>query len=170
MKICPNCGNQINDDAAFCPFCGTHFQQDGQQAQQAQQVGSMPAQGYAAQSNVMYIAPYDHTREFDPKDISDNKVYGMVIYLMSVVGIIIGLLAAQNSPYVAFHVRQALKFSVVDILVGIIALVLCWTFIVPIAALIVYVILWVVRIICFVQICQGKAVEPVIIRSLGFLK
>ena len=96
-------------------------------------------------------------------------LYGIMTWLPTV-GMIIGLLAAQNSPYVAFHIRQALKFTVIDILVGLIAVVLFWTFIVPIAALVVYAILWVVRIICFVQICQGKAVEPVIIRSLGFLK
>ena len=170
MKFCPKCGNQISDDAMFCPFCGSNFQQDGQAAQQPQQPGA-PAQAYyPPQPAVNYIPPYDHTQEFDAKDISDNKVFAMLIYLMSVFGVIIGLLAAQNSPYVGFHIRQALKFTVIDILVGLIAVVLFWTFIVPIAALVVYAILWVVRIICFVQICQGKAVEPVIIRSLGFLK
>lgn len=158
MKKCPNCGSQINDDAAFCPFCGTRF------AQQA------PAPGYVPPQQVLMIAPYDHTREFDPKDISDNKVYAMILYLMGVVGVIIGLLAAQSSPYVAFHVRQALKFSVLDTLLGIIALVFCWTLLIPILAGIAFVVLFVVRIICFVQICQGKALEPVIIRSFGFLK
>lgn len=158
MKNCPNCGNQINDDAAFCPFCGSRFNQQA------------ASQGYAVPPQVIMVAPYDHTREFDGKDISDNKVYCMVIYLMGVVGVIIGLLAAQSSPYVAFHVRQALKFTVVDTLLGIVALVLCWTVLIPIAAGIAFAVLYVVRIICFVQICEGKALEPVIIRSLGFLK
>lgn len=158
MKKCPNCGNQINDDALFCTFCGSRF---------AQQESF---DGYAAQPQVVMVAPYDHTREFDAKDISDNKVYCMVIYLMGVVGIIIGLLAAQSSPYVAFHVRQALKFTVVDTLLGMAALVLFWTFLIPILAGIAFVVLYVVRIICFVQICQGKALEPAIIRSFGFLK
>lgn len=163
MKHCPQCGNQIHEDAAFCPFCGTRFQQPSQQRESA-------SQEYAQQPNVVYIAPYDHTREFDATDVSNNKVYGMVIYLLGAIGVIIGLLAAQNSPYVSFHVRQALKFTVVDVLVALITVVLCWTVIVPIAAVIVYFVLWVVRVICFVQICQGKAVEPVIIRSLQFLK
>lgn len=162
MKNCPYCGNQIKDDAAFCPFCGNQLGQ----ADSANAGGN----GYAPQPNVIMVAPYDHTREFDPKDVSDNKVYCMAIYLMSVVGIIIGLLAAQSSPYVAFHVRQALKFAVLDTLLGLISLVLCWTVVVPILAGIAAVVLLVVRIICFVQICQGKAVEPAVIRSFGFLK
>lgn len=165
MKICPNCGNQMQDEATFCPYCGTAFQQEAGQAPAQPTAGE-----YAAQGNVVYIAPYDHTREFDPADISDNKVYCMLLYLIGIVGVIIGLLAAQKSPYVSFHVRQALKFTVCDVLLGLIALVLFWTFLVPVAALIAYLVLVVVRIICFVQICQGKAMEPVIIRSMGFLK
>ncbi len=50
------------------------------------------------------------------------------------------------------------------------AVILCWTLIVPIAAAVMYIVFFVIRIICFFQICCGKAKEPVIIRSLGFLK
>lgn len=164
MRNCPTCGNQIDDNAVFCPYCGTRF------GQAPQQEMGQPASGAMPMNNVIMIAPYDHTMEFDPQDVSDNKVYCMALYLMGVLGVIIGLLAAQKSPYVMFHVRQALKFTVLEILIGMCALVLIWTLIVPIAALIMLAVLWVVRIICFVQICMGKAVEPVIIRSLGFLK
>ena len=93
----------------------------------------------------------------------------MLVYLLSVVGILIALLS-QNSPYVSFHVRQALKFLVVETLVGIVTAILCWTVIVPIAAGIFYAVLWVVKIIGFVSICKGEAKEPVIIRSFTFLK
>ena len=93
----------------------------------------------------------------------------MLLYLLSVVGILIALLS-QNSPYVSFHVRQALKFLVVETLVGLVTAILCWTVIVPIAAGIFYAVLWVVKIMCFVSICKGEAKEPVIIRSFTFLK
>ena len=56
----------------------------------------------------------------------------MLCYLMGTFGVILALLGSHNSPYAAFHVRQALKFSVMNILLGIVALLLCFTVIVPI--------------------------------------
>ena len=70
----------------------------------------------------------------------------------------------------AFHLRQALKIEVVGILLVLISAVLCWTFIIPIAGGVCMIILLVLRIISFFQICSGKAKEPAIIRSLGFLR
>ena len=49
-------------------------------------------------------------------------------------------------------------------------MVLFFTVIVPIAAAVMFIVFEVIAIICFFQVCQGKAVEPAIIRSLGFLK
>lgn len=94
----------------------------------------------------------------------------MLGYIMGWLGIVLQLLASNNSPYVRFHMRQALKLLVVNTFMGIVAVVLMFTFIVPIAAAIMYVVFMVISIICFFQVCQGKAVEPAIIRSLGFLK
>ena len=151
MKFCPNCGTQMEDNAAFCPKCGV-------------QPNAAPNVTYAP------VDPYDHTAEFDPQDISDNKVYAMLVYLMGTIGIIIALLAAQNSRFVAFHVRQALKIVAVNLLMVIASAVLFWTIIVPFAAGVMAVVLWVIKIICFFQVCSGKAKEPAIIRSLGFMK
>lgn len=167
MKICPKCNQPVADDAAFCVNCGTQFGANQQQppynGQQGYQVP--PQQAYAPPYD-----PYDHTAEFDPKDISDNKVISMLVYLMGAVGIIIALLASSTSPYAAFHVRQALKFTVVTILMSLCAVLLFWTIIVPIAYAVMLIVLWVIKIICFFQICSGKAKEPPIIRSLTFLK
>lgn len=151
MKICPKCGAQCEDTASFCTTCGYSF--------------SGAAPGYAPP-----IDPYDHTARFDPKDISDNKVIAMLVYLMGPIGIIIALLASANSPYVGFHLRQALKFVVVEALLGIVAAALIWTVIAPLAAAIMSMILFVLKVICFFQICSGKAKEAPIIRELNFLK
>ena len=134
--------------------------------------GPMPGQGapYQQYAQAPVFDPYDHTAEYSPKDISDNKVIAILVYLMGTVGIIIALLASKESPYVAFHLRQGLKFLAVEVLVGIVSAVLFFTLIVPIAGGIFLVVLWVIKIICFFQICSGKAKEPAIIRSLGLLK
>ena len=113
---------------------------------------------------------WDHTDDFDPKDISDNKVTAMAAYLLGPLGVIIALLAGKESPYAAFHMRQGLKFVVVEALLSIICLILCWTLIVPAAGAIAMLIIWIVKVISFVSVCKGRAVEPPIIRSLGFLK
>lgn len=169
MKICPKCNAQLDDNATFCTNCGVQFaqqqQQQYQQQYQQQQYQQQQYQQYAPQPD-----PYDHTAEFDPKDISENKVISMLVYLMGWVGIVIALLGSSTSRYAAFHVRQALKFVVVETLVSLCTALLAWTFIVPIAAGIFMIVLFVIKIICFFQICSGKAKEPAIIRSLGFLR
>ena len=58
MKFCSKCGTQCEDNAAVCSNCGEAF-------------------AGAAVADVT-----DHTAEFDAKDISDNKVIAMVIYLL----------------------------------------------------------------------------------------
>ncbi len=113
---------------------------------------------------------YDHTDEFDAEDISRNKVTAMAAYLLGPLGVIIALLAGKDSPYADFHMRQGLKFVVVEALISFIALLLCWTIVVPAAAVGVAIILEIVKIVTFVSVCKGRAVEPAIIRSLRFLK
>lgn len=150
MAYCKNCGARIPDDAGFCGECGASVS-DGAGV-------------------LRYADVYDHTAEFDPEDVSSNKVVAMSAYILGIVGIVIALLAAPNSKYAAFHSRQALKLSITNTLLTFIMILLSWTIIVPIAGAVCVVILWVVRIICFFQVCSGKAKEAPIIRSLGFLK
>ncbi|MCQ2406355.1 MAG: DUF4870 domain-containing protein [Oscillospiraceae bacterium] len=152
MKFCPNCNLSYPDEANVCSQCG------GQLSFVPNQFAQAP------------VDPFDHTAEFDRKDISDNKVTAMAPYLMGVLGLIIVFLAAGNSPYAAFHARQALKIQVVTILLGIVSAVLFFFFIVPIAGGICIVILGVIDIICFFNVCNGKAKDAPIIRKLGFLK
>lgn len=166
MKTCSNCHTQLPDDAVFCTNCGSRF---GTTPNENPQGFSNPYMGPQPTYAPTYD-PYDHTAEFEQKDISENKVVSMLVYLMGWIGIVIALLGSNTSPYVAFHVRQGLKFKVVDILMLICMILLCWTIIIPIAYLIMKVVFFVIRIICFFQICAGKAKEPAIIRSLEFLR
>lgn len=159
MKNCPNCNAQIPDDAVFCPTCGASFGGPTPNANQQQQ-----------QYQQVYREPWDHSLEFDAKDVSENKVMAMLLYLVGGIAILYALIGGQNSKYLSFHVRQCLKFLAVEALLAVIMAVLCWTIIVPVAGGICFIILFIVKIICFFQICSNKSVEPAIIRSLNFLK
>ncbi len=176
MKVCPSCNQQLDDSALFCDVCGTQFQTQNNEPTEQYNAPQYNQQQYNQQYNAPQYNytpaydPYDHTAEFEAADISANKVIAMLVYLSGWIGILVALLAGGTSPYASFHVRQALKFEVINVLGALCALVLCWTFIVPIAYGILAVALVIVKIICFFQICKGKAIEPVIIRSFGFLR
>jgi uncharacterized membrane protein len=155
---------QLDDNAVFCRNCGTRISPKEEPV-----VTSGYESGYY-QVSAPEPTPWDHTAEFESNDIAEHKLLAMLIYLTGIVGIILALLARTESPWLRFHLRQGLKFLIIDALLTIIGLILCWTLIVPAACGIVEVILLIVRIISFVSVCKGRAVEPAIIRSLGFLR
>ena len=161
VKICPNCQSECNDEAVFCNVCGARFAQPQQPPQQQYNQQYQPP---------VYVDPFDHTGEYDARDISENKIFAVLPYLLGIMGIIVALLGCKDSKFARFHIKQELKFTVTNILLGIVTLVLCWTIIVPIAAGIMYIILFIIEIIAFFSACSGKAKEAAIIRSLGFLK
>ena len=82
MKICPVCNNSIPDDAVFCGNCGANT------TAQPGAYAVPPQQPYMPN----FAPSYDHTAEFDAKDISDNKVIAMLAYLLGLVGVVIALL------------------------------------------------------------------------------
>lgn len=155
MAICPKCGHPIPDDSKFCVSCGAQLDPNAQPAPVSAPTMADPA---------------DHTAEFTKEDISQNKIMAMAAYILGTVGIIIALLAAPQSPYAAFHSRQALKLDILTILLSLVTAVLCWTVIVPIVAGIAALALLVIRIICFFQVCSGKAKDAALIGSLPFFK
>ncbi len=177
MAFCPQCGAPFNDGATSCPQCGAVFAAAPNPNPQPQQQNYQFQQQYQQQPYQQYqpapvVDPFDHTADFDAQDISDNKVFSMLPYLpvIGLFGIIIALLAAQKSAFAMFHVREALKITVTNILLGVISALLCWTIIVPAAGGICMAILFVIQIIMFFRVCKGKAKEAPIICKLKFLK
>lgn len=164
MKICPTCNMQLDDQAVFCRNCGTRV------SPREEAPGKTGYDSGYYQPPEPVPSPWDHTAEFDARDIQQNKLFAMLIYLVGLVGIGIALLARPNSPWLSFHLRQGLKFLITEVLLVLCAAVLCWTLIVPICAGISMAILWILRLVGFFQVCGGKAVEPAILRSLKFLR
>lgn len=165
MKICHCCTAQLEDDAQFCRNCGAPQGQEHQRPIQ-------PAPVYQSQYQPPVQPekdPFDHTEEFTAEEVASGKLWAMCVYLLDIVGVFLVLLGAKENGYAMFHLRQGLKFTVVEMLLGIAAALLAWTFLVPIAAGIALVALTVIKVICFFQVCKGKAKEPAIIRGLKFL-
>lgn len=148
MAFCSNCGKEIPDGASVCPSCGASL-------------ASTPA--------VKSVEEFDHTADYDAADISDNKVYALSAYIFSFFGVLLCNVLAKQSPFAQFHAREALKIDIVALVVYILSVLLCWTCIVPVAGAVFEIILLVVRIIAFVQVCKGQAKEPWMIRSIGAL-
>lgn len=185
----PNEGQQQNNNQQF----NAGLQQNNQQfnagsQQNNQQFNAGPQVNY--QQQYVMRPNYDHTAEFDAKDVSDNKVLAIFAYLdvtFGILGVIVALLGSANSKFTAFHARQSLKIAVVQILFTI-----CWGVLFGIATGIAvgigakalatmvavfsflygagFLVLFIVRIVSFFQACTGKSIEPIIIRAFGFLR
>ena len=154
MAFCSKCGSEIPEGTAFCAACGTP-------------VGAGASAGAAP---VYATSEFDHTAEFNAKDISDNKVFAMMSYLLGPVGAVLTYLGAKDSAYAMFHAKEALKYTVVVIVLGVLTALLCWTCIVPIVGGIAITVVTVCDFISFINVCKGLAIEMPIIRSIKWLK
>lgn len=174
MKYCPNCKNQFGDESAVCPLCGVPLTPMANPApqnvppvqQQVPPTQNVPPNYQPAPA----FNPYDHTQEFDGRDVAANKIFAITTYLLGIIGIIVALIADKSSPYLQFHIKQSLKLVISEVLVAIFSGLLSFTFIVPIAGFVCLIILVIVQLICFFRTCSGKSVEAPIVRSFNFLK
>lgn len=151
MKYCPTCGAQVEDDATGCPHCGTVFS------------------SYAETPNYPYD-PADHTAGFSAQEIHEAKLPSALAYLLGPIGIIIALLLEPNSAVVRFHVNEAIKLTICEILLSLVTALLCWTIVVAIVGGIALTVLFVIQIICVVRVLQDKVVEAPLVNKIGFLK
>ncbi len=181
MKQCTNCGTQFDDNVQFCPNCGQVAAQNN--AQQGTQNTAPNAAQNGAQGNYQQYAgtpygyapqyvpnPYDHTAEFSAQDVSEHKPYALLLYISGIIGIVVCLLLRSDSPFLKFHLKQVVKIFVTQALVIMFGALLAFTIIVPLAAAVCLVVLFVIQLICFFRVCGGKSVEPPIVAGLSFLK
>ena len=205
MKTCPNCGNQVADEALFCNNCGTNMtgvekntvsgavdaaggifsstsdsaanaaesvnqtenSSSGFQSQFNQPQGFQTMQGFQGQQTyASSYDPADHTAEFDPRDIADNRLFAILTYFASIPGIIVALLV-RESAYTRFHAKNEIRLMLASILAMIPAIipVLGW-FITGILELVIFV----VRVIAIVYAFQDKARDLPFIGGIGLFK
>ena len=167
MKTCPKCGAQVADDAGFCTVCGFNFSAAGAAPQGAPQGAPQPQYQQAQYQQAPVQSVTDHTSEFTAQEISEGKVYALAIYLIPIFGVLIALIGSTGNKFTGFHVRAWLKLQIVQALAAIIGIIpfLGW-FVLGVWTLINLVL----HIICFVNVCSGKAIDPPIVSSFGFLK
>lgn len=186
MKRCSSCNTLCEDYATVCTRCGKRLD-----ARQGGQKGPVQADPYGGQMHPweergIYGDRFDHTREFSPEVISKGKPMAMATYLFGIIGLVMGLLS-RDSAYVQFHVRQNVKYLVLNWIVAACCLILTGFFVfIGVAVgsfgmlkagsvfLVLYgiyiLVITVLKFICFVWVGQGKAVEALLVRNLGFMR
>ena len=181
MKICPKCGKELADDVKFCEKCGCSVEVVNQsQASDPNGIPNVPQDPNLAQmqggfnqngQNFNQFAPQyaaydpkDHTSEYDKRDIADNKVFAALAYT-GLMGMVIALLV-NNSPFARFHARNGAMIQIAELIAVAFMIIpfLGW-----IAAGIMVIILFIIRIVAFVRVLKGKAMELPILSDVGFL-
>ncbi len=109
----------------------------------------------------------DSTAEFDPADISSNKVMAILAYFGILV--LIPIFAAKNSKFARFHSNQGLILFLVALIVGILVNVLSKIHLGFIAWLL-DVVVFIFAIVGIINAAQGKAKELPFIGKYRILK
>ncbi len=110
MAFCSNCGKELKENDRFCPFCGKAVES------QNTNTYSAPKGGGFSDKFDEYASAEDKTFEFDPMDISDNKVFALLSYIGILV--LVPLIAAPKSKFARFHANQGLVLLIGEVAYG----------------------------------------------------
>lgn len=103
MKFCGNCGNKVEDNVRFCPSCGEAMGSDSVGGGTATQSKSVNFQNRAS-SNSESIN--------DQKDAEDNKLMGILAYILFFIPLLAG---PKDSKFVKYHTNQGLVLFIATI-------------------------------------------------------
>ncbi|MBE5935913.1 MAG: zinc-ribbon domain-containing protein [Lachnospiraceae bacterium] len=174
MAFCSKCGNQLEDNAAFCNYCGTPVGGDMNQTSQSTQTSS-DANDYMEKIKGLNNTE-DTTHTFDQNDIAQNKAMGILAYIGLLV--LVPILCAKESKFARYHANQGLvlwlasiAFSIVTGIVDTAISAISWRL--GLLASLVFglgnLALFIIMIIGIVNAASGKAKELPIIGKIKIL-
>ncbi len=121
MAFCTNCGKELAEEARFCSECGKETTVTSEFAGNNEQSSNNDSQNTYTNKNNDKFKEYtkfeDRTSEFDPIDISNNKIYAVLSYLGLLV--LVPIIAAPKSKFARFHANQGLVLFIIEIAYGI---------------------------------------------------
>lgn len=132
--------------------------------------GAVPPGVPGQQPFVTTIDPDDHTADFTPEDVSEHKIYALLVYIGGIIGIIPALLIGKDSPYLKFHVQQKMKLMVTLLLVTMVCSVTSFLIIPALLAGVAAIVVFVVNLICFFRTASGKSIEAPIVKDIKLFK
>lgn len=132
--------------------------------------GAVPPVVPGQQPFVTTIDPDDHTADFTPEDVSEHKIYALLVYIGGIIGIIPALLIGKDSPYLKFHVQQKMKLMVTLLLVTMVCSVTSFLIIPAFLAGVAAIVVFVVNLICFFRTASGKSIEAPIVKDIKLFK
>ncbi len=117
MAFCSKCGAPIGEGMRFCPACGAPVIFTGKGS--AQSDSGKSGMGNHKKSFYSATPPGAGQTSFDPADIAQNKVMGILAYL----GILalIPLFAAKDSRYARFHTNQGLILLIFEAAISVLS-------------------------------------------------
>ena len=98
MKFCGNCGNKVEDNAKFCNSCGEVMDADSKAGDTA-----------TVEKNTVEVKKGSAD---DKKDAEDNKVMGILAYILFLIPLFAG---PKDSKFVKYHTNQGCLLFIVII-------------------------------------------------------
>ncbi len=196
MKICNSCGFECENEATLCPTCGKSC--DGSDTQKDIPMTPDPFREYREKIDMQIKeqekrieeisqkmlneqekngkkaekrdkSKWDKTELFSEDEVKKHRLTAVLIYLLGIFGVMLALLTDKESLYLNFHIKEELKITTVTAFLTLMAIVLFWTFIIPVICTVGIIVCSVINLIAAYRTLKGKSENAVIIRNLSIL-
>lgn len=158
MATCKKCGAELKPDEKFCSSCGEPIEAQSDFSKKFDETVDKAKELNNTE---------DTTAEFDPEDISKNKVYAVLAYLSWL--ILIPIFVAKDSKFARYHANQGLVLAICSTLGFILLGVLPNIWIISLITSLFEIAVWIIDVIGIVNAVNGKAKELPIVGKFRIL-